>query len=374
MPSKSLGPISAAALLACTLCTAAAPAPVQAAPVTRDVHLLAKALIMTGTDMPVVDQAWVDMAIGDYVRPTLGDGYTGIPVTTPAQFWPITGPDDLRFDDSVNAGTAVIDAALATAIAQSGGAPTAVFGYSQSSIIATAAKRNLARATAGQSGPPAVSFVLLANPNRPNGGINARFAGQSLDRLGWTFTDAAPTDTPYRTVDVARQYDLFADFPTYPRNLIADANAVIALRYGAHDYTAVTLDPADPKYDPNTVVQQWGDTTYYFIPEPDLPLLRPLREAGADPIRLDAVEPALKVLVEYAYDRDTPFGVPTKAQVRPREDVVKLRQDLTAAVEQGKTILASANPVAAVAPKAAKKQAARGSVTKAAASAAGSRR
>jgi hypothetical protein len=300
----------------------------------------ANALIMAGTDMHVVDQAWVDMAIDGYIRPALGGDYTGIPVVTPAQFWPFGGPDDMLFDLSVLAGTTVIDAAIDATTA-----PAVVFGYSQSSVIATAAKRRLAERAAdaanAESMPP-VSFVMLANLNRPNGGLNARFPGAFIEELGWTFSAAAPTDTGFTTIDVARQYDLFADFPRYPLNVIATANAVVALLYGAHDYSPVTVNPADPRYDPNTVVQQFGDTTYYFIPTPMLPLLRPLRDLGGDPVLLDAVEPAMRVLVEFGYDRSTPFGQPTGAQLIPREDFEQLDRDLAAAIEQGRVILDAA--------------------------------
>ena len=319
---------------------AAALAPTPTAQVGEVALLSTNALIMAGTDMHGVDQAWVDMAIDGYIRPSLGGDYTGIPVVTPAQFWPFGGPDDMFFDLSVLAGTTVIDAAIDATTE-----PTVVFGYSQSSVIATAAKRRLAERAAdaanAESTPP-VSFVMLANLNRPNGGLNARFPGAFIEKLGWTFSAAAPTDTGFTTIDVARQYDLFADFPRYPLNAIATANAVVALLYGAHDYSPVTVDPADPRYDPNTVVQQFGDTTYYFIPTPMLPLLRPLRDLGFDPVLLDAVEPAMRVLVEFGYDRSTPFGQPTGAQLIPREDFEQLDRDLAAAIEQGRAILDAA--------------------------------
>ena len=327
----------ATALAAGATVVAAALAPTPPAQVGEVALLSTNALIMAGTDMHGVDQAWVDMAIDGYIRPTLGGDYTGIPVVTPAQFWPFGGPDDMFFDLSILAGTTVIDAAIDATTE-----PTVVFGYSQSSVIATAAKRRLAERAAdaanAESTPP-VSFVMLANLNRPNGGLNARFPGAFIEKLGWTFSAAAPTDTGFTTIDVARQYDLFADFPRYPLNAIATANAVVALLYGTHDYLPVTVDPADPRYDPNTVVQQFGDTTYYFIPTPMLPLLRPLRDLGFDPVLLDAVEPAMRVLVEFGYDRSTPFGQPTGAQLTPRDDFEQLDRDLAAAIEQGRAIL-----------------------------------
>jgi hypothetical protein len=70
-----------------------------------------------------------------------------------------------------------------------------------------------------------------------------------------------------------------------------------------------------------------------------LPLLRPLRDLGFDPVLLDAVEPAMRVLVEFGYDRSTPFGQPTGAQLTPRDDFEQLDRDLAAAIEQGRAIL-----------------------------------
>ena len=332
----------AAALICWATAAAAAIAASPPPPGLAAVELLAQeALIMTGTNMHVVDQAWMDMAIHNYIQPTLGGDYTEIPVTTPAQFWPFTGTEDMYFDLSVSDGTQAISAAIA---AQHN--PTVVFGYSQSSVISTAAKRRLAESATSEADAPDVSFVMLANLNRPNGGLNARFPGAYIEKLGWTFTSAAPTDTSFTTIDVAGQYDLFADFPRYPLNVIADANAAVALFYGAHDYSHITLNRADPGYDPNTVVQQWGDTTYYFVPAALLPLLRPFRDLGADPLLIDAVEPAMRVLVEYGYDRTTPFGQPTAAQLIPRNDFEQLSRDLTAAVEQGRAMWAAAHPPA----------------------------
>jgi len=340
--SALLSEVASASALLSVVAAAATAIGVSSPPARAlDIKLsAAEALIMAGTNMHVVDQAWVDLAVDDYIRPSLGGDYTGVPVVTPAQFWPFTSPDDMFFDLSVLAGTGVIDAAIDATTD-----PTVVFGYSQSSVIATAAKRHLAERAADASGTgsvPPVSFVMLANLNRPNGGINARFTGAVITKLGWTFSAATPTDTPFTTVDVARQYDLFADFPRYPLNLIADANAVVALFYGAHDYSHVTLNPADPRYDPNTVVQHFGDTTYYFIPAPMLPVLRPLRDLGFDPVLLDAAEPAMRVLVEFGYDRSTPFGQPTGAQLIPRGDFEQLNRDLVAAIEQGRAILDTA--------------------------------
>ena len=255
------------------------------------VELLATdALIMTGTDMHVVTAQWMDLAIQNFIEPTLGGQYLGDQGTTPEEFWPFGGLFDGSLNASVAAGTAELQTALAAVEkqhAQDGhpNAPIVIFGYSQSALIVTAEKRRLAaEVAAGQTVLP-ISFVVIGNPARPNGGLNERFAGLRLP--GWTFTGATPTDTTFPTVDIARQYDPFADFPLYPLNLLADLNAVMGAFY-SHNYAAVTLAPASAAYDPNTVVQQVGDTTYYLIPAQHLPLLQPLRDLGIPARPLDA--------------------------------------------------------------------------------------
>lgn len=304
------------ALLAVAV-TAVGPVATQvgdSAAVTSAVQLTAtEALIMTGTNMHTVDPGWMQLAIDGFIEPTLGGHYVGVPVQTPEEFWPFGGITDAVIDDSIRAGGALLDLAFDEALARTAaagdpGAPVVVFGYSQSAAIATNLKRRLGESVAAGEPLPPVSFVVIGNLARPNGGLYARFAGQQLP--GWTMSGAMPTDTGLPTIDIARQYDFFADFPLDPSNGLAVANAVMGAIY-AHDYQGVTLDPSDPRYHPGTVVQTYGDTTYYFIPTDHLPLLQPLWDLGVSPAELGALEAELRAVVEQGYDRSIPFGEPT---------------------------------------------------------------
>lgn len=311
-----------------------------------DIQLAAtEALIMTGTEMHTVDAVWMQMAVDDFIRPTLGGQYTAVPVETPEEFWPFGGITDVFIDDSIVEGGRLLDIAVADALArnaQSGDldAPIVVFGYSQSAVIATQLKRQLSASAAAGGDAPPVTFVVIGNLARPNGGIYARFAGQQLP--GWTMSGAAPTDTGFRTVDIARQYDFFADFPQDPSNVLAVANAVMGIGY-AHDYTSVTLDPEDPRYNPGTLVETYGDTTYYFIPAEHLPLLQPLWDLGISPEELGRIEPTLQALVEEGYDRSIPYGQPTPAEPSTQSDPAELPAALAAAVPAGRAPV-PANP------------------------------
>lgn len=284
--------------------------------VSAQVQLLAtEALIMTGTDMHIIDAAWLHTAIAHYIEPTLGGEYTAVPLSTPEEFWPFGGIFDESLSDSVDHGTAALEVAIADAVTRNNAvgnldAEIVVFGYSQSAMIVTEEKRRLASAAAAGEYVPPVTFVMIANPSRPNGGI-----GERLTRFftNTTFNSATLTDTPFPTIDIARQYDPFSDFPLYPLNPFAMANTLVALLY-MHDYGPTTLDPTDPHYNPNTVVEHYGDTTYYFIPAEHLPLLQPLRDAGVPATMLDKFEPTLKAWVELGYDRTIPAGEPTPAR------------------------------------------------------------
>ena len=295
--------------------------------------------IMTGTNMPDVTPEWIEHVVDDFIEPSLGGTYAPEPVKTPEKVWPFTGLFDTSLDNSIAQGVDILRARLEGV----DGEPVVVSGYSQSSIIADLVKRQLVAEAAAMQPVPDVTFVLIANPGRPNGGINGRFSGMLLP--GWTSTGPTPTDTPFPTVDIARQYDPFADFPLYPVNLLADLNAVLGLV--VHDYGPVSLDPNDPLYVPGTVVQHESDsdTTYYWIPTEHLPLLAPLRALGIAPRLVDAIEPVLRVLVEAGYDRSIPFNQPAPARWSPEpEKIDELVDDLGQAVRSGIDIWNSASP------------------------------
>ena len=73
-----------------------------------------------------------------------------------------------------------------------------VYGFSQSSTIATLEKRALAAEYAPGEGPD-VSFVLIANGNRPNGGFLSRGPKASPSRGSCRSAGRRSTDHPDRT-------------------------------------------------------------------------------------------------------------------------------------------------------------------------------
>ncbi|MFN6541914.1 PE-PPE domain-containing protein [Mycolicibacterium nivoides] len=310
---------------------------VVTASMTTLVQLAATALIMGGTGMKALGDPhqWGAGTYLDQVNDTyLSDRHLDEDdlkwVQTPEQFWPATSLTDISFDTSVARGVLSLNNAVMSTPGEK-----VVVGYSQSANIATREKRNLAELRAQGAtvpSPDELSFVFVANPNRPNGGILARFEGLYIPILGVSFDGATPDDE-YTTIDVARQYDLIADFPKYPLNLLADLNALMGYVYLHPNYGSSVVDLNDPStYDSYTS----GNTTYYLVHTEHLPLLQPFRDIGIPAPVIDLVEPTLRVLIELAYDR-TPanMGVPTRAGLIPHINLDKLASDLRAAAEEG---------------------------------------
>jgi hypothetical protein len=211
-----------------------------------------------------------------------------------------------------------------------------IFGYSQGANVATQYKRSFNQYWANNPGtPPAVSFVLIGNGDRPNGGALERFNGLYIPGLDFTFSGATPTTTAgaapgqITTYDIAQQYDGFADFPTNPLNPFAMANAAAGL---------VLVHPNYQNVDPNSAVYQGtqGDTAYYLIPTYPVPLLMPIANIpGAGPIIADTLDPVMRVLIESGYNRTINPGQPTPANIFYFPNPVKFAAALAVAIPTG---------------------------------------
>lgn len=279
----------------------------------------ADAIIMPGTKIgyiPSQDEftAYATAVIGATAGAPGAVDYLGVP----GEFWPATGLDSLTFDASVAAGQAMLTPMVDGAIESD--TPIVVFGHSQSAVIATKEKQRLLAEYPDPDTAPDVTFVMVANPNRPNGGLLARFPGLYIPILGVTFNGAtpAPADGPFDSYDVAREFDGWADFPRYPLNLVATANAILGIYYLHGGYYELLTENPDILDDPErTIVQQYGDTTYYLIRTEQLPLLRPLRDLGVPEEFVDALEPYVRRIVDLGYDRNTPYGEPAPVRVLP---------------------------------------------------------
>jgi hypothetical protein len=323
------------------------------------------ALIMGASGIPTPDDFYVESVRNQFIAPTHptrpGQTIDYVKATTPEEFWPITGifrllalalgspeiwgpggpawPDepwwklsglfDLTFDQSIQAGVADLEKSMAA----HGNDHLVIDGYSQAAVVANVEKRKLAEQYPKGTQAPDIDFVLHGDPNLPNGGIAARFPGLYIPILDVSLNGPEPTNTGFDTIVITRQYDLAADFPLYPLNLVADLNALLGFFY-------VHLHPFDVSLASDTSTSppmktQYGDTTYYFFPTQDLPLFGPLRSLGVPQPVIDVVEPFFRVLVELGYDRSIPPGEPTPARLIPRLKPRKVAADLANAIGEG---------------------------------------
>lgn len=257
-------------------------------------------------------------------------------VDYPASFWPFSDGYfvDPTYDDAVGQGVQALPSPGQFQDLDG----SVIFGYSQGTQVATIYKREFNEYWASDpTAAPDVTFVLLGNGSRPNGGLMSRFAGAYIPILDVSFIGPTPTTTAgaapgeITTYDIARQYDLFADFPTNPLNLLAVANAFAGQLFVHPDYGSVDMSQA--------VFQgTYGDTAYYLIPTYPLPLLTPLTWIPViGPIAVDMLDPILRVLVEAGYDRTINPGAPTPANFLYFPDPVTLGSSLLQSIPTGLT-------------------------------------
>ena len=171
-------------------------------------------------------------------------------------------------------------------------------------------------------GPSAnVNFVLAGNPERPNGGILARFpAGTYIPILGITGGNATPA-TGAPVVMVTQQYDGIADAPAYPLNRVADLNALLGAYYLHGRGTSDSVGPysnVDPNADGNIITTS-GNMTDILVPAAPgaLPLFIPLAQAGVPQPILVALDPAVRAIIETGYSRTTDPSRQVQFALRP---------------------------------------------------------
>ncbi len=290
------------------------------------------ALIMGGTGLNPLP-ATIDIATAEnFITPT-HPTYTAQFLVTPEKLFPLTGLGSLTFDASVAQGVTNLNTAIMAQ--QAAGHHTIVFGVSQSATVATLEMRHLETLPPGQRpGPDELSFVLIGNPDRPDGGILARLPGISIPFLGFTTYGATPTNA-YPTIDYAIQYDGVADFPQYPIDVFADANAIAGFVFLHPAYSSVTSSQiASGVVEPVSPTDT--ETTYILIPTQNLPLLDPLRAIPlvGNPLA-DLVQPDLRVLVELGYDRTAYQDVPTPFGLFPNIDPATVAAELQQGAVQG---------------------------------------
>lgn len=305
-------------------------------------------------------------------------GFYGQGVFTPEGLYPLTGAGVHQLllnyptaadgfpalSSSVGQGMAILESTIAAD--QAAGDASTVFGYSQSSTIASYVMEQLDPSGTPQTGALDPQFLLVADPSNPNGGALERFAGfettsgqtvsdpLSLPSLGFVFDNATPADD-YVTSIYSLEYDGFTDFPRYPIDFLSDLNAFlgIATLHGlylngyepgnggptAEEIANATLLPGSADYgagNPDSL------TDYYMIDE-TAPLVALL------PTRLqELLGPDLTYLINLGYGdgtlgySDTPANLATPFGLFPDVNLSTVLSTLETDTEQGFQNLMSA--------------------------------
>jgi PE-PPE domain/PE family len=291
--------------------------------------------VLGGSGMPLPPPDFVANVVSKYVVPHFPAGLVQA-LFMPAGEYPDTGIKDLQQNISIARGVTALNNAIQQQLAL--GNTVNVVGYSQGANIASLEMQLLDPAGTPSALP--INFVLLGNSMNPNGGWDARFPGLNLPTLGFSTLGAAPSND-FLTKVYTIEYDGWADFPRYPIDVFSDLNALVGMvttHGGYPNLTAGQINSAVvlPTQGPTT-------TTYYMIPNPNLPLLDPVRLIPfvGNPIA-DLVQPVLTPLVNWGYGDPaygwstgpanvaTPFGF-----LPPLSDTVALGPAILGGIPQG---------------------------------------
>jgi PE-PPE domain len=196
--------------------------------------------------------------------------------------------------------------------------------------------------------------VLDNNSNRAGGGFWTTY--WMFAPLLLTSAEPTPNSLNVPVVDVAYDYNVNSAAPTYPIDLFADANTLVAYIYGYLGQStakvpseALNAKPDDPVHyhyivaEDGTVIDKIpvsGNITYVTFKSARLPLVLPLLLIPGGNILADAFESTLTALVNWGYKDNKPIpddpGVTRPVGLLPSasETATAIRQ-LQASVPQG---------------------------------------
>ena len=354
-------------------------------------------LVIGGTGDPIPGPGYVEAADGLYLNNPLTQLYPdltfyqataenpfGNGLFTPEGAYPLFGQGVQQLfynyplsadglagpSTSVGQGAAILESSILGN--QAAGDASTVFGYSQSSTLSGVTMQLLDPSGTPQTGPLDPQFLLLADPNNPNGGLFERFNGfetmsgqptvdqLNLASLGIAFNGATPSDD-YVTNIYSLEYDGFTDFPRYPLNLLSDLNAFLGIEDLHGTYLNGGVDGSGPTAAeiagatllPGSALDGTADslTNYYMIDE-TAPLVSLL------PTQLqELLGPDLTYLINlgygdgslgYSVTADSPANVPTPFGLFPDVNPSTVLSTLVTDTEQGfQNLMSGTDPYAA---------------------------
>jgi hypothetical protein len=359
-------------------------------------------LVMGGSELPIPGPTYVEAADGLYLNNPITQLYPDLtfyqatPATdgfgnglfTPEGLYPLFSggvhqlylnypldSDGLpSLSTSVGQGAAILESTILSN--EDAGDGSTVFGYSQSSTVASVAMQLLDPSGTPQTGPDDPQFLLIADPSNPNGGLLERFNGfetlsgnttvnpLNLASLGISFNGATPADD-FTTNIYSLEYDGFADFPRYPINFLSDLNAFLGIEDLHGTYLNGGVDGSGPTAEQianaillpgsmDSVTDPCAEclTNYYMIPE-TAPLVSLLPQSLQE-----LLGPDLTYLINlgyvgdgsqgYSVTPDSPANIPTPFGLFPDVSLSSVLSTLATDTEQGfQNLMSGTDPYAA---------------------------
>jgi diacyltrehalose acyltransferase len=247
----------------------------------------------------------VDYPAGQVQGHVLEQAFPGI--SRLDEIWPGLGMDGPSVGESVVVGADNLDAAI-----RRGGPGTAI-GLSEGALVLDALQARLA---GDPTAPPSdqLVFSTFGDPiGRHSFGqsfLTSVFpVGTVVPALDYRIPP--PVESQYDTKVYVAAYDMLADFPDRPDNLVALANTLMGAATG-HTAVAFTNPSMVPPQNIRTTVNSRGaTTTTYLIPQKHLPLTLPLGYLGVPENTLNQLDAALTPMVNAGYSRnDDPLTAP----------------------------------------------------------------
>jgi PE-PPE domain len=286
--------------------------------------------------------------------------------------YPLNAADGLAGPStSVGQGASILESSILAN--QSAGDASTVFGYSQSSTLSGVTMQLLDPSGKPETGPLDPQFLLIADPNNPNGGLFERFNGfetlsgnttvdqLNLASLGIAFNGSTPADD-FTTNIYSLEYDGFTDFPRYPINLLSDLNAFLGIETLHGTYLNGGVDGSGPTATeianatllPGSALDGTADslTNYYMINE-TAPLVALLPQSLQE-----LLGPDLTYLINLGYvgdgsqgfavTADSPANIPTPFGLFPDVSLSTVLSTLTTDTEQGfQNLISGTDPYSA---------------------------
>jgi hypothetical protein len=336
-------------------------------------------------DLLYIDQKYAGDITSFYqATSTTPPGVFGPGLYTPEQAYPLFGggvqqlyynltdpsTDLPASNTSVGQGADILENTILSDIANKEG--STVFGYSQSSTLSGITMQLLEQQGITNSSPDAPQFLLIADPNNPNGGLFERFNGfettsgqttvdpLSLSSLGISFDGATPADD-FTTNVYTLEYDGFADFPRYPLNFLSDLNAFLGIAELHGTYLNFALNgtgptPSDIANAVPLTTEGLTTTNYYMIDTIDgAPVTAPLVGLLPAPLQ-ELLGPDLTYLINLGYGddnlgySDTAANVPTPFGLFPDVSLSTVLSTLGTDTEQGfENLMSGTDPYSAAA-------------------------